>query len=53
MEHGKVHLPKNRTVVKCKWIYKVKYQLNIEIERYKAQLVTNGYSQKIYEVCLR
>lgn len=41
-----VRLPKGRTAVKCKWVYKIKYQPNGEIERYKARLVAKGYSQK-------
>ncbi|GJW59684.1 ribonuclease H-like domain-containing protein [Tanacetum coccineum] len=39
-------LPKGRRVVSCKWIYKIKYKSNGEVERYKARLVARGFSQK-------
>ncbi|KAJ0940684.1 putative RNA-directed DNA polymerase [Helianthus annuus] len=41
-----VHLPKGRSLVGCKWIYKIKYKSSGEIERFKARLVAKGYSQK-------
>src|ERR1043165_8145929 len=41
-----VDLPKGRSLVGCKWIYKIKYKSTGEIERYKARLVAKGYSQK-------
>ncbi|KAI3730698.1 hypothetical protein L1987_61872 [Smallanthus sonchifolius] len=41
-----VHLPKGRKPIGCRWIYKIKYKSNGEIERYKARLVAKGYSQK-------
>ncbi|XP_022008142.1 uncharacterized mitochondrial protein AtMg00820-like [Helianthus annuus] len=41
-----VPLPKGRTLVGCKWIYKIKYKSSGEIERSKARLVAKGYSQK-------
>lgn len=39
-------LPTNRKVVGPKWIYKIKYNLNGDIERYKARLVAKGFTQK-------
>lgn len=40
-----VDLPKGKTPVDCKWIYKVKYHANGSIEWYKAQLVVKGYTK--------
>ena len=41
-----VQLSKERTNAKCKWVHKVKYQPNGDIEIYKVRLVAKGYSQK-------
>ncbi|CAM8959948.1 unnamed protein product [Rhodiola kirilowii] len=38
-------LPKNKTVVDCKWIYKIKYLSDGSIERLKARLVARGFTQ--------
>ncbi|GJY13867.1 putative RNA-directed DNA polymerase [Tanacetum coccineum] len=40
------NLPPERKPIGCKWIYKIKYKSNEDIERYKARLVAKGYSQK-------
>jgi hypothetical protein len=40
-----VELPKDRKVVGCKWVYKLKKGIDGKVERYKARLVAKGYSQ--------
>ena len=40
-----VELPKNARVVNCKWIFKHKIGATGLVERYKARLVAQGYSQ--------
>ncbi|KAL8156529.1 hypothetical protein AgCh_001574 [Apium graveolens] len=37
--------PKNRHIVDCKWLFKIKYNPNGSIERYKARLVAKGFIQ--------
>ena len=41
-----VPLPKNKNIVGCKWIFKVKRKADNSIDRFKARLVAQGYSQK-------
>ena len=41
-----VKLPKDRKAVGSKWVYKTKKSANKEIERHKARLVAQGYTQK-------
>jgi hypothetical protein len=41
-----VELPKDRKIVGCKWVFKLKRGVDDKIERYKARLVAKGYSQK-------
>jgi len=40
-----IELPHNKTSIGCKWIYKIKYQSDGSIERYKTRLVAKGYNQ--------
>ena len=41
-----MELPQGRSPVGSKWIYKVKTGADGSMERYKARLVAQGYSQK-------
>jgi hypothetical protein len=38
-------LPQGRTAIECKWTYKLKYNADGTIARYKAQLMAKGYLQ--------
>lgn len=38
-------LPAGKKVVGCKWIYKVKYNVDGTLDRYKARLVAKGFIQ--------
>ena len=40
-----VDLPKGKNLVGYKWVFTIKYKVNDSIERYKARLVANGYTQ--------
>ena len=35
----------NKKLIGCRWIYKVKYNADGSVNRYKAQLVAKGYAQ--------
>ena len=38
-------MPKGNKTVRCRWVYIIKYLDNGTIERYKARLVAQGYTQ--------
>ena len=39
-------LPPCKTVIGCKWVYRIKYLPDGSIERYKACLIAKGFTQK-------
>ncbi|KAI3681211.1 hypothetical protein L6452_35996 [Arctium lappa] len=39
------HLPEGKRAIDSKWVYKIKYKPNGEVERYKARLMVKGYTQ--------
>ena len=38
-------LPKHKSAIGYRWVYKVKHRSDSSIERYKAKLVAKGYTQ--------
>jgi hypothetical protein len=40
-----VALPKDKKVIGCKWVYKVKHNVDGFVSKYKARLVAKGYAQ--------
>jgi len=41
-----VPLPPGKSVVGCRWVYKIKTNFDGSIKRYKSRLVAKGYSQQ-------
>ena len=41
-----VDTPKGVKPIGCRWVYKVKYNVDDSINRYKARLVAKGYAQQ-------
>ena len=40
-----VDLPRGKTIVRCKWVFTIKYKFDGSLERYKARLVAKGFTQ--------
>jgi hypothetical protein len=40
-----VPLPKGKKDISCKWVFKIKHEVDGEIELYKAKLVAKGFTQ--------
>jgi len=40
-----VVLPKDKKTIGCKWVYKVKHNVDGSMNKYKARLVAKGYAQ--------
>jgi hypothetical protein len=39
-----VALPKDKKIIGCKWVYKVKHNADGSVSRYKTRLVAKGYA---------
>ena len=40
-----INVPNNKKTIGCKWLFKIKYKLDGNIDRFKARLVAKGYTQ--------
>jgi hypothetical protein len=40
-----VALPKDKKIIGCKWVYKIKHNVDGYVNRYKAKLFAKGYAQ--------
>lgn len=40
-------LPPGKTLIGCKWVYKIKLRVDGSVESYKARLVAKGYTQQL------
>ena len=38
--------PNNKNIIGCKWVFKIKRNVDGEVDRFKARLVAQGYSQE-------
>lgn len=41
-----VNLPKDKNLIGCKWVYKLKTDINGKVKKFKARLVAQGFNQK-------
>ena len=41
-----IALPPRKKSIGCKWVHKVQYKADGSLDKYKAQLVTKGFSQQ-------
>ena len=42
-----VNLPKNKNIIGVKWVYKTKVNEKGDIDRFKARLIAEGFSQQL------
>jgi len=40
-----VDKPRDKNTIACRWIFTMKHKANWSLDRYKARLVANGYTQ--------
>jgi len=40
-----VSAPTDEVVVGCRWVFNLKYRLDGSVDRYKARIMANGYTQ--------